>query len=455
MGAPYGGVSKGGCGFYSDTNYLVPSTSKADALYVACGSSSQFNDSILPADADGTPKQCTTVGESCGGRWSYRIRLHPDATDPNKFTVYTMTRKADLTVKALSYTYWDTATQQSVEGASTCPVGMESSCQLYPTAYNEARTHYGAAFPGNAATLTAQRDANGKITAVSLSGELSPAYSIQRNAYSYFDAATQNWFYVHNQTATVLGDKHNVALSGALTQTNGIYKMDVSGSVELIKAGALETRLALGTGSYVQTSQPDMFGNFARDGSQEVLLKLSGGSATSTLNGELWGGNFQADASGTTYSPTLITFNGSIQRNGVSFFDGSIRAEALHRTTFNAQLPISSSNVLQSQLTLAGNVTITSRPPLALTLTGNNSNAGFYASATLSGQYVQGGVTINISGSDSPAGNVLTLESTDGVKLVMDQAATAFPLTKGGVLVGEFSPLTNVLTYTDGSYEQF
>jgi len=30
-----------------------------------------------------------------------------------------------------------------------------------------------------------------------------------------------------------------------------------------------------------------------------------------------------------------------------------------------------------------------------------------------------------------------------------------FPLTQGGVLVGEYSTLTNLLTYTDGSYEQF
>ncbi|OIN94033.1 MAG: hypothetical protein AUJ20_02140 [Comamonadaceae bacterium CG1_02_60_18] len=453
-GTAYMGPSLGGCSFNSDTNYNILSTSKADARYVACGSSAQFDDLIQPTNPDGTQKQCTTVGESCGARWSYRIRLHPDATDPNKFTVYTMTRKADLTVKTMGYSYSDPVTGQWVTAATSCPTGT-SYCQATPTAYNEARTHYGAAFPGNAATLTAQRDVNGNITAVGLSGELSPAFTIEYNGTSYFDSASQNWLYRPNQTATVLGDKHNVALSGAITQTNGIYKVALSGSVELIKAGALETRLALDTGSYVQTSRPDMYGNMAHDGSQEMLLKLSGGSAASTINGELKGSAFKLDASGFDYSPTLVSFAGSIQRNGVSFFDGTITAEALNRSTFNTRLPISSSNVLQSRLVIAGNVSITNRPTLALTLTGSNSNAGTYASGSLSGQYVQGNLTINISGSSSPTANVLTLESTDGIKLVMDQAQSAFPLTKGGVLVGEFSPQTNLLTYTDGSYEQF
>jgi len=445
--------SLGGCGFYSDANYNVPATSKGDALYVACGSSAQFNDLIQATDTNGASKQCTTIGESCGARWSYRVRLHPDSLDANKFTVYTMTREAKLTVKTLSYSYSDPSSGQYINGAATCPAGL--SCQATPTSYNEARTHHGAAFPGNSSTLTAQRDANGQITAVSLSGELSPAFTIEYNGYSYFDASLQNWFYRPNQVATVLGDKHNVALSAALTQTAGIYKMALSGSVELIKAGALETRLALNEGSYVLTSPPSLGGGTPHDGSQEVLLKLSGGTAASTINGELKGGAFKLDASGFDYSPTFMSFTGSVQRNGVSFFDGSITAQEINRASFNTLIPASESNVRQSRLDIVGNVTITNRPTLALTLTGNVSDYGFYSVASLSGQYAQGNLTINISGDYSMASGVLTLESTDGIKLVMDDAQTVFPLTQGGVLVGEYSTLTNLLTYTDGSYEQF
>ena len=449
---PYA-TSIGGCGFYSDTNYNIPSTSKADAHYVACGSSAQYDDLIQPTNLDGTYKQCTTVDESCGARWSYRVRLTPDPMDTNKFTVYTMTREAKLTVNTLGYSYWDSSTQQYINNAATCPTGIY--CQNSPSSYNEAKTHYGAAFPGNAATLTAQRDSNGQITAVNLSGELSPAFTIQRNGYSYFDTSLQYWTYLPNQTATVLGDKHNVALSAALTKTAGINKLALSGSVELIKAGVLETSIALNPGSYMQSSPASVDGNLTRDGSQEMLLKLRGGSVASTLTGDLKVSAFKLDASGTAYSPTLIAFTGSVQRKGVSFFDGSITAESLNRASFNTLDPISNTNPLQSQVSIIGNVNIANRPMLSLSLTGTYINSGYWFAKSLSGQYAQGDLTINISGNSSPVSNVLTLESTGGIKLVMDQAQSVFPLTKGGVLVGELSTLTNLLTYTDGSYEQF
>lgn len=450
----YYGPSIGGCGFYSDANYNVPATSKTDALYVACGSSAQYDDLIRPTNADGTQKQCTTVGEACGARWSYRVRLHPDAVDANKFVVYTMTRQARLTVKTLGYSYSNPLTGQWVSNAATCPTN--TSCYATPIAYNEARTHYGAVFPGNAATLSGQTDANGKLTAVNLSGELSPAYNISYNGYTVFNPTLQFSMWVPNQVATVLGDKHDVALSAVLTQNLGMDKLALSGSINLIKGGTLETQIALLQGSYLQQASAPTTGVYDnRDGSQEMLLKISAGSSTSTLNGDLKIGAFMMDASGTDYSPTLMSFTGNVQRNGVSFFDGSISAEMVDRNLFNALAPISDANPMYSYVGIVGNVIIPNRPTLALTLAGNRSDIGFFALTSLSGQYVQGVLTINFSGTQSPFSNVLTLQSTDGIKMVIDQAQTVYPLTKGGTLMGEFSPLTNLLTYTDGSYAQF
>jgi hypothetical protein len=71
------------------------------------------------------------------------------------------------------------------------------------------------------------------------------------------------------------------------------------------------------------------------------------------------------------------------------------------------------------------------------------------------GQYVQGYTTINIGGTGNVTSEVVTLESTTGLKLVIDQSKSVYPLTYGGVAVGEFSPSTNTMTYTDNSYEQF
>ena len=455
FGGYYGNnpVTNGACGFYSDTNYQVAATSKADAKYVACGSAVQYSDVIQPTDDNGVSKQCTTVGELCGTRWSYRVRLNPDPVVADQFTVYTMTREAKLTVNTMGYSYWDSITNQYVNTAATCPANV-SYCQTVPTSYNEIRTDYGAAFPGNAATLVTQRDTSGKLATVKLVGELSPDFSITSNPSSYYDASLQYWVYKPNQVATLLGDKHHVALSGVLTQNGDIDKLALSGSIELIKSGVLETRLALGDGSYV-LGKPDGTGGYqAHDGSQEMLLKLSGGTAASTIKGDLKTGAFQLDASGTDYTPTLVSFTGSVQRNGVGFFDGSITAEQLNRATYNANTPISSTNVLQMRGSLSGTITISNRPTLYVTLMGNNSDAGS-SSSSVSGQYVQGNLTINLSGSKSGSSNVLTLESTEGIRLIVDKAQTIYPLTKGGVLLGEFSTLTHVLTYVDGSYEQF
>lgn len=422
--------SLGSCGFYSDTDYKVPATSKTNAKYVACGAATE---SIRATDTNGQYKPCSAVGEWCDTQWSYRVRLHPDATDPNRFTIYTQTRESKRT-------------------AAT--IGFDSTMQPYPLTYTENRTHYGASFPGNAATLMAQTDSNGQITALNLTGELSPAFSISGPSYS--TGLMAQTYYLASAVASVLGDKHKVALSAALTRAGDVYKLALSGSAELIKAGALETRIELATGSYLQ-SRLDAAGQAAQDGSQEILIKLKGGTAGSTVTGDLKISAFKADASGTSYIPTLIAFNGSVQRNGVAFFEGALTGEALNYANFNDTLPRSTSNVQTLRAGFVGKVNIPSRPILSVKLSATRNDKGSSASSTdtLSGQYVQGLLTINISGVRNAAADVITLESTNGIKLVIDTSQTTYPLTKGGDSIGEYSTLNHRLTYADSSYEQF
>ena len=424
---PYGFGYLGGCSFYSDTNYNTLATSKADAKYVACQAATQ---SIPATNANGEYAWCSAVGEWCDTQWSYRVRLHPDATDANKFTMYTQTRQAKRTAATIS------------------AAGMT---------YNEVRTQYGAAFPGNAAILSMQKDSSGQITALNLAGELSPAFSITENWTYYYDNTQNRWVSKPNTVATVLGDKHNVSLSAALTKVGNLDKLALSGSVELIKAGALETRLELAAGSYLQANQ-DATGSYsAYDGSQEMLLKLKGGTVGSTLAGDLKISAFKLDASGTSYIPTLVAFNGSVQRNGTAFFEGSVTGEALNHATFKSNQPRSLTNVETLRVGLTGKLTVPNRPVLSLSLSATQNDKGSSANNTtaLSGQYVQGLLTINMSGTSSAAANTITLESTSGVKLVIDKSKTTYPLTKSGQAVGQYSTQTNRITYTDSSYEQF
>lgn len=447
--------SIGGCTFYADANYNVEATAKDEAKYVACTSQSQYEDDILATDANGEYKPCTAVGDWCGTSWSTKIRLTPDAVDANKFTVYTQTREARLTAKTITYDYSTTTwPYQNITDAAQCPSG--TNCTVNVTATNETRTHYGAAFPGNAATLSTQRDSNGRINAVNLTGELSPAYALTDNFSSYYDDALQRWVFKPNQTATVFGDKHNVALAGALTQEGSLEKLAISGSMALIKAGVLETRIELAEGSYLQATPDGNGGYSTTDGSQEMLLKLKGGSAASSFAGNLKISSFKLDKSSTSYIPTLMSFNGSVQRNGVSFFEGAITGEALNYADFNNSEPLSEANAKTARVSFVGSVIIPNRPVLKVSLSVTQKDTGSFATDTsnLTGQYVQGYTTINLSGASSATSKVVTLESTTGMKLVIDKSKSAYPLTNGGVAVGEFSPNTNTMTYTDNSYEQ-
>ncbi len=406
------GDGGGGCGFFSDTDYLVRATSKADANYVACGTAAQRIDAT---NSIGQYQRCTAVGEWCHTNWSMRVRLHPDTADASKFTVYTHTRAARMTAETFN-----------TDG--------------FVSTFTETRTHYGAAFPGNAATLITQRDSNGQITALSLAGELSPAFSIEGGSFNM------------PPVATVLGDKHNVALSAALSKVGTLDKLALSGSIALIKADALETRIELAVGSYLHATTGNAS---AEDGSQEMLLKLKANTAGSAVTGDIKLSAFKLDVSHTSYIPTLVSFIGSVQRNGVSFFDGSVTVEALNHASFNVNLPRSSTNVHTLRVGFVGKVTIPARPILDVNLSVTHNDAGASSTAALSGQYRQGLITINLTGISSPTTHILTLESTEGVKLVIDESKTSHPLTVNGEEVGTFTPSNSRITYIDGIWEQF
>ena len=428
----YGAPPIGGCGFYSDTEYKILATSKAEAKYVACGTQAQ----VVQA-----PTSCVNLGDVCNTSWSTRVRLHPDAVDASKFTVYTQTRESKLTV----------ATVASPASAASGP----SAGSSYPLSYDKNNKEYGAASPGNAATLVTQRDSGGKITAVNLVGELSPGYEIGHGS-SYFDSSRSMWVYVP-PVVTVLGDKHNATLSASLSTVGELEKLALSGSIDLIKNGAMETRIELADGSYLQAKR-DATGSYsAQDGSQELLLKLKASTAGSAVAGDIKLSAFKLDASKTSYIPTVMSFSGSVQRNGVSFFDGTLTGEALNHASFKSNEPRSPVNVETLRVGFIGKVIIPTRPVLNVSLSVVNKGTGSSATDTaeLSGQYRQGSIVINVNGKANVAANILTLESTEGVKLVIDKSKLMYPLTKSGQIVGEFSPSNNRITYTDSSYEQF
>jgi hypothetical protein len=65
-------------------------------------------------------------------------------------------------------------------------------------------------------------------------------------------------------------------------------------------------------------------------------------------------------------------------------------------------------------------------------------------------------LVINVTGQGGTGlPNVMTLESSTGIKLVMDSSKTSYPLTHSGFAVGTFNSSNSLLTYSDNTYEQF
>ena len=469
----YGAPPIGGCSFYSDTGYDFLATSKAEAKYVACGTQAQ----VVQA-----PTSCVNLGDVCNTSWSTRVRLHPDAVDANKFTVYSLTRAATIKKQTAYlyasstpyYQYYNPSIRQyrvdpvCPAGASctvvypnfadvVCPSGKTCTTTVLQLEDKGLRKQYGAASPGNAATLVTQRDSGGKITAVNLVGELSPGYEFGHGS-SYFDSSRSMWVYVP-PVVTVLGDKHNATLSASLSTVGELEKLALSGSIDLIKNGAMETRIELADGSYLQAKR-DATGSYsAQDGSQELLLKLKASTADSAVAGNIKLSAFKLDASNTSYIPTVMSFSGSVQRNGVSFFDGTLTGEALNHASFKSNEPRSPVNVETLRVGFIGKVIIPTRPVLNVSLSVVNKGTGSSATDTadLAGQYSQGSIVINLAGKTSAATNILKLESSAGISLVIDKTKSIHPLTMtlSGERVGEFSTANNRITYSDSSYEQF
>ena len=125
--------------------------------------------------------------------------------------------------------------------------------------------------------------------------------------------------------------------------------------------------------------------------------------------------------------------------------------------SFSSDQPVSSSNQKKIKATTNLVVTIPTRPVLVLRdWVADVTNFGDSESVNLSGQYVQGSAVINVSGLKPITGaSVLSLESTTGIKLLVDGAKSVHPMTKSGVKVGEYNANTGRLSYVDGSFEQY
>lgn len=413
----FGSAQIGGCTMYSDEGFNFVATSKADAHFVGCGTNSDF---II----DNQPPY------NRAHSWNVRARIFPAANDT--FTVYTVTRD-NLLVYA--NTGW----------AEPTPRVRVNYGDL--TNLSADIPGFGKTVLGSKAILSATRNAAGAITSISLDGEMSPSYRRDANV------------------VTVLGDKLKVKLVGSLSSSSGVNTVALKGSVAQYKTvnavDQLQSTLELLDGTLLKGNAFDPSIGVGKqiegsDGSYSAQLNLKYSRGSSAVTGMLSLANFTHDASKTTTYPTKVSFAGSVERNGAKFFDGSVTAEMLSYSAFNASKPTSATNIQSVKGTVQGTVAIKDRPILNVSLVLSKQDKGSVVSELLSGKYSQGAsvFTINGTGGTGPSAPV-TLESSSGIKLVIDITKTSHPLTKSGYAVGTFNSATNRVTYTDGTFEQY
>lgn len=221
-----GSAPFGSCRLYSDESTLA--ASRASARLVACGSAVQQLPSV---DALGERAPCTQPGTLCQTQWSQRVRLSPDATRSDQFTVYTQLRAAGYTLLA-----------DQLNLAEATVTGSDGTVR-YPD-----RVYYGAGFPGEAATLTVARDGRQVLQRAELSGLLAPSVHITRRS-PYYAAGLQRTVYPERQ-ARVLDDRRQVHLTA--TRIGNGTRLQLDGDVAREQGGSATTRLTLAPGSLLQ-----------------------------------------------------------------------------------------------------------------------------------------------------------------------------------------------------------
>jgi hypothetical protein len=437
----------GSCSLYQDSSYEVLATSNLNSNFVACGTDGTNVYSNGQAYTGLTQMAATcVVGQVCATRYTYRLRLNPDLQDPNKATIYTMTRAAQLV------------------GSSTTNNGVTNTL-IEPRDANlnyTGRTHYGAAFPGNAAALSVSRNVSGAINGISLSGEISPTITqtgVVSPAY-FVTTATQE----SAVGVAIDASKHAINLNLTIAEPSAnTRKATISGSLATYKGASVDNTIGFAPGSFVEWATSGVAGQ-ENDVNAGRLLGFKFGvdiaTPVTTIKAFIAAGGVKPDPNNVDQIGN-VEFNGQINRNGAILFDGKIVANWLNNDTYNNALPDSATNFPKISGSIVGILAIPTRPVLNLNLSGDGT---VWPNGVISGQYRQGSSIVNLSSVQSRLPNTqtttkaatkTTLESADGIKIIVTDGVNLSDVTKNGVKVGVYNNSLKRVTYLDNTFEQF
>ena len=381
------------------------------------------------------------TGQTTTWRWRHRLQIRPQA-DGSSFEMKTTTRR--------EYQEWvpngNSGSWRNTFENDRDNAGKPKGTNGQPIDYSVRQGDEGVAV----LTLGPRNNA-GDLTRVQLKGTLAPSLVYRGLGASALIANDARY--------------HEVDIDVALTNASGREKLTFNEDsfIKLFIGASRDTAkfhssIGIGSDSLVDLPQNPN----AKDGTERMVISLGYVVGNSALRGRLEVSDPKWDVSRTVYVPTKMAFGGRVERRTdgnspwVDFLRGSINVELLNHTTRNAAAPLTAANSMKMQATTNVVVTIPTRPVLNVNnLVITVDDQGASQTGTLAGQYRQGSVVINLDGESKPGVEVLSLTSSEGIKLVYDKSKTAHPMTKNGVLVGVYDEASKKLTYIDNSFEQF
>jgi hypothetical protein len=237
----------------------------------------------------------------------------------------------------------------------------------------------------------------------------------------------------------------------ALTTANN-YHYAMNGSVSTVNA--LDTTkvssVSLDSGTYVDMNES----NANTTGSLMLGAQLIGTVQTSAtrFTGTVNLGSFMFDADQQNYTPTNVTFNGSISDISVGgagqMLTGQLTASLASYNTYHSLSASSPTNYEHGSVNFTGTVKAPSRPLLTLAVAATRINATDN-SATIN--YTDGTAHITGTATTTVSGNTLTLSNQDGIQATYNNATGGWAVSKAGATLATIS--NGMISYIDGVSE--
>lgn len=280
----------------------------------------------------------------------------------------------------------------------------------------------------------------GSATGVSLTGEFAPGVE---PTWTY--NATTGYY---DQGVRALGTKQAVSvLTSDTTVDASTTRRNFSGDVAVYDGAAVQSRLSVKSGSYVQMKSVALSAlngsTLVEDGAHLVVEgQVKSGYK---IGGTLDLSNFTQTA--TRWGPNNGAFSGYVTDvNGVKLFDGALT------------LVMPTDSGLGWDVKMDGTLVTTGTNTLAINLTAKQS-ATVSGDLTVTGRYTQGTTTFLLTllrSELTPANNQLSFSTAaGGVGFVYKPNDALVPIKKGDAVLGQFNVSTSRLVYADGTYEQF